>query len=297
MLSDKVKVAALPKYGLAYCRTLVATADIEEGEAVWWYQPGAQEDETFYSWADIAGEPDAARRDALQTYSYMVGIDTYASTADPDSDPSWFFNHSCDGNCHYAGDRAVVARRRIEAGEELAYDYALTETEASFHAGMHCKCGAPTCRGVLTFGDYRQPAFWRKFQGRTTAHIARRGQECGWLDGRMVVRRAAAHAAAGSAQHGVFALRAVAKGQVAAVFGGRTLCARDAELLEAAHPNYPYLLQARRHAFTVFSQFFGFRVCAAAGSSRPLWFFTRAPWPALVTADGARFPFLHAGGH
>jgi hypothetical protein len=156
MLSEKVKVASLPKYGEAYCRTIIATDTIEEGEAVWWFEPGANEDETFYTWHDIANEPGAGRREALQTYSYMVDIDTYASTTDPDSDPSWFFNHACDGNCHYAGDKKVVARRRIQAGEEVNYDYALTETEASFHAGMRCKCGAAACRGVLRFDDYRQ---------------------------------------------------------------------------------------------------------------------------------------------
>lgn len=223
---------------------------------------------------------------------------------DPESDPSWFFNHCCEGNTHYDGDKRVVARRRIPAGEECTYDYALTETEASFHAGMHCKCGAASCRGLLRFDDYRQalflvyegddcmlqfcvlralqssgrsgngdgsdcamngvplvpalllqphqkvaccrkPEFWAKYGGHTTSHIARRAQECGWLDSRLAVRRAATHDADGrDRQHGVFALCHVPRGEVIAVFGGKTVGKQDAAALEAATPGgYPYLLQ------------------------------------------------------
>lgn len=74
MLSDKVKVASLAKYGDSYCRTIIAIETVEEGEAVWWYDPsGGNELETFYTWSDIANEPDASRRTALKIYSYMVG--------------------------------------------------------------------------------------------------------------------------------------------------------------------------------------------------------------------------------
>jgi hypothetical protein len=35
----------------------------------------------------------------------------------------------------FDGD-SLVTKRPVVAGEELNYDYALTETEISFHAGM-----------------------------------------------------------------------------------------------------------------------------------------------------------------
>lgn len=55
----------------------------------------------------------------------------------------------------YDGDDRVVTKRRVAAGEELTYDYGLTETEASMHAGMACLCGSAHCRGVLGFSEYR----------------------------------------------------------------------------------------------------------------------------------------------
>lgn len=121
MLNPKIKVATAEKYG-EYCKTLIATETIEPGERVWW--SGNGEDETLYTWDEITTEPDLTRKELLITYSYMVDVDTYASTIDPESgrDASWYFNHNCDGNCYYQGTKAVVARRRIEAGEELHYD-------------------------------------------------------------------------------------------------------------------------------------------------------------------------------
>jgi len=39
----------------------------------------------------------------------------------------------------FDGD-SLVTKRPVRAGEELHYDYALTETEISFHAGLKYAC-------------------------------------------------------------------------------------------------------------------------------------------------------------
>jgi hypothetical protein len=59
-----------------------------------------------------------------------------------------FVNHSCDPNCEtdqIRGKMWIIARRDIEPGEELTYDYNLYygEDEAP------CHCGAARCRGSL----------------------------------------------------------------------------------------------------------------------------------------------------
>jgi hypothetical protein len=60
-------------------------------------------------------------------------------------------NHSCDPN---AGLRFLtqgvflVALRPIAVGEEIAWDYSTTVDEPDWR--MACRCGAPTCRGVVT---------------------------------------------------------------------------------------------------------------------------------------------------
>ncbi len=59
-----------------------------------------------------------------------------------------FVNHSCKPNCgtdQIRGKMWIIARRDIEAGEELTYDYNLYDGEED----AHCLCGERRCRGSL----------------------------------------------------------------------------------------------------------------------------------------------------
>lgn len=61
--------------------------------------------------------------------------------------PARFLNHSCEPNLAFREPREFVAIRDIAAGEELTFDYSLTEDEALWR--MDCRCGAASCRGVV----------------------------------------------------------------------------------------------------------------------------------------------------
>ncbi len=61
-------------------------------------------------------------------------------------------NHSCDPNCGIKGKFKVVAMRRIEKGEEITWDYEMTERHPYWR--MRCRCGSPNCRKRI--GDYRR---------------------------------------------------------------------------------------------------------------------------------------------
>ena len=66
-----------------------------------------------------------------------------------------YINHSCDPNCEAiitGGKIFIHARRGIEPGEELAYDYAYELDERHTPAAKRrfpCHCGAARCRGTL----------------------------------------------------------------------------------------------------------------------------------------------------
>jgi SET domain-containing protein len=66
-----------------------------------------------------------------------------------------FINHSCDPNCEaiITGRKIFIhARRTIEPGEELAYDYQYERTgenDEELEKFYVCKCGAPNCRGTI----------------------------------------------------------------------------------------------------------------------------------------------------
>lgn len=71
-------------------------------------------------------------------------------------------NHSCDPNCGIRSLFKVVAMRDIMPGEEVTWDYEMTEKNPYWR--MKCHCGTEICRKVI--GDYsRMPRSIRKKYG------------------------------------------------------------------------------------------------------------------------------------
>lgn len=68
--------------------------------------------------------------------------------------PIHYGNHSCDPNLWWSGPYTLVARRPIEAGEEVTNDYAASTDADDFT--MACSCRSPLCRGRVTGGDWRR---------------------------------------------------------------------------------------------------------------------------------------------
>jgi uncharacterized protein len=60
-----------------------------------------------------------------------------------------YLNHSCNPNCGISGFFDLVSIREIAAGEELRWDYALTEDSNWEVPGGQCLCGASNCRGSI----------------------------------------------------------------------------------------------------------------------------------------------------
>jgi hypothetical protein len=62
-------------------------------------------------------------------------------------------NHSCDPSCgvrvNASGAVDYVARRRIEVGDEITFDYAMRNYVIE-HAPAECLCGSTECRRAIT---------------------------------------------------------------------------------------------------------------------------------------------------
>ncbi len=81
-----------------------------------------------------------------ESYPLQIGREVYL---DLDS-RSRVANHSCVPNAGLRSDRVLVALRDIEREEEILYDYSTTMSERRWT--MQCRCGAPSCRGLV--GDF-----------------------------------------------------------------------------------------------------------------------------------------------
>ena len=88
------------------------------------------------------------------TFLFAIDEDVVVDAA-VDGNEARFINHSCDPNCDAVIDDGCIwieSIRDIEAGEELAYDYAYLLEERHTPAAKRrypCHCGAATCRGTI----------------------------------------------------------------------------------------------------------------------------------------------------
>lgn len=80
-----------------------------------------------------------------------------------------FFNHSCSPNAGIKGNILMVAMRNIKAGEEITYDYAMTD--ADFDYSFLCSCGSQACRKRITTEDWKIPALQRHYKGYFSWYI------------------------------------------------------------------------------------------------------------------------------
>jgi hypothetical protein len=86
--------------------------------------------------------------------------------------PGDYVNHSCAPNAGLSGSSNLVAMRAIEPGEEICFDYAMSDVND--YDNFDCGCGAPTCRGQVTGGDWRSPDLWARYAGYFSPYIQRR---------------------------------------------------------------------------------------------------------------------------
>jgi len=73
-----------------------------------------------------------------------------------------YFNHSCQPNAGIKGHLVMVAMRDIKPGEEITYDYAMTDVGLNYK--FRCKCGKRNCRKIITSEDWKDPKLQRKYR-------------------------------------------------------------------------------------------------------------------------------------
>jgi uncharacterized protein len=84
-------------------------------------------------------------------------------------DDAQYMNHSCDPTNWWGDDETMIARRDIQPGEEITYDYATTELDVPMD--MICHCGAALCRGRVTNKDYLLPEWQKRFGEHLPIHV------------------------------------------------------------------------------------------------------------------------------
>jgi SET domain-containing protein len=109
--------------------------------------------------------------DTIRTHALQIDDDLFLASMPPFSSAD-YVNHSCDPNCGIVGAVLLVAIRDVEAGEELCFDYAMSDSDD--YDEFECTCGTALCRGVVTGADWKRPELRARYEGWYAEYLARR---------------------------------------------------------------------------------------------------------------------------
>ena len=83
-----------------------------------------------------------------------------------------YVNHSCNPNAGLSGQIGLVAMRDIKVGEEVCFDYAMSDTMP--YDEFECGCGQPNCRGNITGNDWQKSELQKRYAGFFSPHVQRK---------------------------------------------------------------------------------------------------------------------------
>lgn len=124
---------------------------------------------------------------SLRPLTIQVDEDAFLVSTKPG--PGDWVNHSCEPNAGIRGQITLVAMRDIAVGEEITFDYAMSD--GCDYDEFDCGCGARLCRGRITGEDWRKPELIARYRGYRSTYLDVRLKEAA---ARSRVRPAAAAA-------------------------------------------------------------------------------------------------------
>jgi SET domain-containing protein len=109
--------------------------------------------------------PDRLRRLSIQIEDQLFLVALNEGPAD-------YVNHSCDPNAGLRGQIGLYAMRDIASGEQVTFDYAMSDS--TDYDEFTCQCGAPNCRGRFSGDDWRNPELWARYEGYFSPYLQQR---------------------------------------------------------------------------------------------------------------------------
>lgn len=102
----------------------------------------------------------ASATDPAAPFVDTITVDEGAHLVLPPDTAAHYGNHSCDPTLWHVGPYALATRRALRPGDEATIDYA---TQSGAALTMVCRCGAASCRGMVTSDDWRRPELRRRY--------------------------------------------------------------------------------------------------------------------------------------
>ena len=117
---------------------------------------------------DFSQLPEANQSHGIQVDEGL--FQTYGVNDSPES--ADYVNHSCTPNAGLRGPITLVALRDITIGEEVCFDYAMSDGLP--YDEFDCQCGSADCRGVVTGNDWQLKALQLRYKGYFSPYLQQR---------------------------------------------------------------------------------------------------------------------------
>jgi uncharacterized protein len=161
-LNPKIEVRITPSKG----RGLFAKEKIFKGEII-------ENDEEALKDTQILTKEQIADKENSELWKslcYEISDTEEICPKDIYNPPAGFLiNHSCDPNTGVGEN--MIALRDIEAGEEITYDYAMTDAG---NYNDECLCGSEKCRGRRRGIDWMIPELQKRYKGYFQKNIQKK---------------------------------------------------------------------------------------------------------------------------
>jgi uncharacterized protein len=118
-----------------------------------------------YEWDTFVTLPDEDRSLCIQVEDNLFLVPRPVGEGD-------YVNHSCNPNAGLSGQIALVAMRDIQPGEEICFDYAMSDTKP--YDEFDCDCGAPNCRRRVSGNDWKIRELQKRYAGYFAPHVQRK---------------------------------------------------------------------------------------------------------------------------
>jgi len=118
-----------------------------------------------YEWDAFIHLPDRERSLCIQVEDHHFLVPRPIGEGD-------YVNHSCNPNAGLSGQIGLVAMRDIKIGEEVCFDYAMSDTMP--YDEFDCGCGSLNCRGLVGGSDWQKPELQKRYAGFFAPHVQRK---------------------------------------------------------------------------------------------------------------------------
>jgi hypothetical protein len=118
-----------------------------------------------YEWDAFIHLPDRDRSLCIQVEDRLFLVPRPIGEGD-------YVNHSCNPNAGLSGQIGLVAMRVIKIGEEVCFDYAMSDTMS--YDEFECGCGSANCRGSISGNDWQRAELQKRYAGFFAPHVQRK---------------------------------------------------------------------------------------------------------------------------